>query len=101
MDLDSIIEQAKNAVSAIIQRPKMTEKLLARPPFRFLHDTVTAISVATNFAEGLYSESELDSAALTEKQQKLDYLEKIINMVGICKVNFLSTLLLSSLRWRF
>jgi TRAF3-interacting protein 1 len=86
MDLDSIIEQAKNAVGAIIQRPKMTEKLLARPPFRFLHDTVTAISVATNFAEGLYSEAELDSAALTEKQQKLDYLDKIINMVGICKV---------------
>jgi TRAF3-interacting protein 1 len=85
-ELDRLIEQSKNLISTIIQRPKMTEKLLSKPPFRFIHDTITAIMEATQFGVGLYSGDELNSAAITEKQQKIDYLEKIFNLVGICKV---------------
>lgn len=87
MDLDALIAQAKDAVGQIIQKPKMTEKLLAKPPFRFLHDTITAISTATGFADGLYSETELDSAQISDKDAKIAYLQKIFNLVGICKVN--------------
>lgn len=85
MDLDTLIAQAKEAVSQIIQKPKMTEKLLAKPPFRFLHDTISAISTATGFADGLYSENELDSAQISDKDAKIAYLQKIFNLVGICK----------------
>jgi TRAF3-interacting protein 1 len=84
--LEVLVENAKNIISAIIQKPKMSEKLLSKPPFRFLHDTITAITNATGFANGLYNESELDSAAITEKTQKIEYLEKIFTMVGICQV---------------
>jgi TRAF3-interacting protein 1 len=92
-ELDRLIEQSKNLISTIIQRPKMTEKLLSKPPFRFIHDTITAIMEATQFGVGLYSGDELNSAAITEKQQKIDYLEKIFNLVGICKVQASNPLL--------
>ncbi len=89
MDLDTLIQNAKTSIEAIIQRPKMTEKLLSKPPFRFLHDIISAVTTATGFANGLYDENELASASLTEKNQKLAYLEKIFKMVGICKVTII------------
>ncbi len=70
----------------LISKPKMVEKVLSKPPFRFLHDTVTAVTNTTGFGEGLYSESERDSANITEKAAKIEYLEKIFSLVGICKV---------------
>ena len=36
MDLDTLIEQTKEKVGAIISKPKMAEKLLAKPPFRYV-----------------------------------------------------------------
>eukprot|EP01039_Chlorochromonas_danica_P014220 gene14220-16572_t len=84
-DLDSLVAEAKAKISALISKPKMAEKLLSKPPFRFLHDTVTAITNATGFGEGLYSSEELDSAAITDKDAKIAYLEKIFLLVGICK----------------
>lgn len=84
-DLDSLVSTAKDAISALISKPKMAEKLLAKPPFRFLHDIISAITQTTGFAEGLYSGPELDSAGITDKNAKIDYLEKIFNFVGICK----------------
>ena len=88
MDLDSLIAAAKEKLGVMIQRPKMTEKLLSKPPFRFLHDTISAVTSATGFGEGLLNDDELDSATITEKNAKVAYLEKIFNLVGICKVKF-------------
>jgi len=86
MDIETLISQSKDAISQIIQKPKMTEKLLSKPPFRFLHDTISAVTVATGFAEGLFVESEQDSSQITDKDAKISYLQKIFNLVGICKV---------------
>jgi Microtubule-binding protein MIP-T3 CH-like domain len=86
-DLDALIESVKTQMGGLIQKPKMTEKLLQKPPFRFLHDTISAVTVTTGFGEGLYSGNELDSATITEKQTKIDYLEKIFRLVGICRVS--------------
>ena len=106
MDLEALIQEVKDKVGALITKPKMADKLLSKPPFRrdnkysfnlsdvdrFLHDTISAINAKTGFADGLYTPEELDSAAITERQAKIDYLEKIFKMVGICKVTRLCTL---------
>lgn len=85
-NLDELVAVAKDKIGALISKPKMTEKLLAKPPFRFLHDTITAVANTTGFGEGLYGEAELDSAAIVDKHAKMAYLDKIFLLVSICKV---------------
>jgi hypothetical protein len=67
----------------LIQRPKLTEKLLSKPPFRFLHDIIMEVVRATGFGLNLYTAEESDSANVGEKSQKMLFLEKMIKVVGI------------------
>ena len=67
----------------IITRPKLSEKLLSKPPFRFLFDIVLEVIKVSGFASTLYTPEETDSANVTEKAQKLSFLEKIIRLVGV------------------
>ena len=59
----------------------MTDKLLLKPPFRYLHDIFTATMEATGFAHGLYDETELDGKSITEKDAKINFLAKMIAVV--------------------
>ena len=70
-------------LGSIIKRPKMSERLLIKKiPFRYIQDIILAVISTTGFGHGLYSEFEL----ITEKQFRIFFLEKIINLIGICKV---------------
>lgn len=84
-DLDALVAESKTKISQLIAKPKMSEKLLSKPPFRFLQDTISAIINATGFGEGLYSGEEMEGQ-ITEKHAKIAYLEKIFLLVGICVV---------------
>jgi len=65
----------------LIAKPKLTEKLLVKPPFRFLHDLIMAVMGATGFPQNLYTEAECDSANVTDKEAKVAFLDKIIRHV--------------------
>jgi TRAF3-interacting protein 1 len=48
-----------------------------------LHDIVVEVNKVTGFANGLYTEFELDSANVSDKDSKINFLQKIINLVGV------------------
>ena len=76
--LEILIPKTQELLQPLIAKPKLADKLLAKPPFRFLHDIFTALTQSTGFAKGLYNDFELDSANIKEKNQKVNYLDKMI-----------------------
>ena len=67
----------------IIKRPKLSDKLLGKPPFRFLHDIISEVIRRTTFGFGLYNEFESDSSKVTDKAAKVEYLAKMVKLVGM------------------
>mmetsp|Transcript_31387 Transcript_31387/g.40361 ORF Transcript_31387/g.40361 Transcript_31387/m.40361 type:complete len:697 (-) Transcript_31387:114-2204(-) len=78
------IETTIQMMGALIAKPKMTEKLLSKPPFRFLHDVMMAVTDTTGFGTGLLEESEKDGKVLSKasKEEKIEFLEKVKQLVG-------------------
>ena len=58
----------------------MTQKLLCKPPFRYLHDIYTATLKQTNFGVGLFQGEELNSKSFEDKESKLGFLVKLITL---------------------
>ncbi|TMW67059.1 hypothetical protein Poli38472_012175 [Pythium oligandrum] len=82
--LEALIPKTQELLQPLIAKPKLADKLLAKPPFRFLHDIFTALTQGTGFGKGLFNDFELDSANIKEKNQKIAYLDKMIVCVGAC-----------------
>merc|ERR1712039_542078 len=81
-DENEIIRKTQDSIGSLIRRPKMTEKYLKKPPFRFLHDIVMEVTRATQFGDGLFTPEESDAAQLSDKQAKVDFLNKAISCVS-------------------
>jgi TRAF3-interacting protein 1 len=75
-------QETASMYASVISRPKMTQKLLEKPPFRFLHDVIMATIAATGYGQGLFSEEECDSANIADKNAKIAFLEKVIGQVS-------------------
>jgi TRAF3-interacting protein 1 len=45
----------------IIQKPPLNQKLLSRPPFRYIHDIFSEIILTTGYFTGLYNDEEMKS----------------------------------------
>jgi TRAF3-interacting protein 1 len=56
---------------------------LAKPPFRFIFDIVFAVFESTGFGHGLFTNEEKDSEMVKEKDQKIAWLDKLINLIGV------------------
>lgn len=64
----------------LFAKPKMTEKLLGKPPFRYLHDIFTATMGKTGWGQGLFQGEELNSKSFEDKESKLAFLVKLITL---------------------
>ncbi|AYU78653.1 hypothetical protein, conserved [Leishmania donovani] len=79
--MEAIIEKTQKELGAVIQAPRLTDKLLSRPPFRYIHDIVMSFMKATGFPDGLFDADQLDSAKVADKKAKVQFLEKLIAAV--------------------
>lgn len=41
----AVIKRTQETLGKQIKKPGLTEKLLRKPPFRFLHDIITSVNV--------------------------------------------------------
>ena len=76
-----VIESTKTAILKVIKKPTPTDKLLQRPPFKFIQDVIVAVIKATKFREDLYSADEVTADLSKNRDGKISFLEKAIAAV--------------------
>lgn len=67
--------------SQLFEKPKMSEKLLLKPPFKYIFDIIMETSKRTGFAKDLFSSAELAPEFYTNKENKILFLKKAQDLV--------------------
>jgi TRAF3-interacting protein 1 len=65
-DIEALILETMESMGSLIAKPKMSDKYLRKPPFRYLHDIVVALVEAHQFPRRLTA-PDLDHNNFTEK----------------------------------
>lgn len=55
----------------------MSEKLLMKPPFKYIFDIIMETSATTGFARDLFSAAELAPEFYSTKENKILFLKKV------------------------
>ncbi|XP_020811913.1 TRAF3-interacting protein 1 [Drosophila serrata] len=82
-DLDAIIQVTQQVMGKFIKKPPLTEKLLRKPPFRFLMDVFNNFIKQTGKLDGLYTSEEQQFENITTREDKLRFLQKMIDVVKL------------------
>ncbi|XP_073433657.1 TRAF3-interacting protein 1 [Dendrobates tinctorius] len=77
----ALVRRTQESLGKVIRKPPLTDKLLGKPPFRYLHDILTEVIRTSGFFKGLYTESELKSDNVKDKDAKISFLQKAIDVV--------------------
>ncbi|XP_063173960.1 TRAF3-interacting protein 1 isoform X5 [Candoia aspera] len=77
----SVVRRTQELLGRVIRKPPLTERLLSKPPFRYLHDVIGEIIRSTGFMKGLYTEAEMKSDNVKDKDAKIIFLQKAIDVV--------------------
>ncbi|XP_054602452.1 TRAF3-interacting protein 1 isoform X1 [Nothobranchius furzeri] len=77
----AVVKRTQDTLGKVIKKPPLTEKLLNKPPFRYLHDIISEVIRSTGFLKGLYGENEMKSDSVKEKDSKITFLQKAIDVV--------------------
>ncbi|XP_013097428.2 TRAF3-interacting protein 1 [Stomoxys calcitrans] len=80
----AVIKHTQETLGKYVKKPNLSEKLLKKPPFRFLHDVFAVVIRETGCFEGLYSPEELNSDNIKDRDDKMHFLQKMIDVVRIC-----------------
>ncbi|KAM8806733.1 TRAF3-interacting protein 1 [Eudromia elegans] len=78
---EAVVRRTQEALGRVIRKPPLTERLLSKPPFRYLHDVITEVIRVTGFMKGLYTDFELKSENVKDKDAKINFLQKAIDAV--------------------
>ncbi|CAO1432313.1 unnamed protein product [Diamesa tonsa] len=76
-----VIKQTQDSLGKYVKKPPLTEKLLKKPPFKFIHDIVKVVIRDTNFLSELYNEDELNADNIKDREAKMKFLQKLIDVV--------------------
>ena len=57
---DEFWKKTLDIYTGFIEKPKMNDKLLKKPPPKYVFDIIVNTMKVTNFNQGLYSDNELD-----------------------------------------
>ncbi|TRY80991.1 hypothetical protein TCAL_08853 [Tigriopus californicus] len=75
----AVIKKTQESLGKYLSKPPLTEKLLARPPFRFLHDVICGVIKQNGIFKGLLDNKEMVSDNVTkDRDSKIKFLEKVI-----------------------
>ncbi|KAM4558154.1 TRAF3-interacting protein 1 isoform 1-T1 [Odontesthes bonariensis] len=77
----AVVKKTQDMLGKVIKKPPLTEKLLSKPPFRYLHDIFSEVIRTTGFMKGLYEENEMKSDSVKDKDSKIAFLQKAIDAV--------------------
>ncbi|KAL4086692.1 hypothetical protein PRIC1_013754 [Phytophthora ramorum] len=77
MSSDVLVERTYQALMGVVQTTAVSRKVLARPPFTFLHKLL--LETLSEF--DLFSEQQMDFSTLTTKQAKAAFLTRAIAFV--------------------
>ncbi|XP_045776706.1 TRAF3-interacting protein 1 isoform X2 [Maniola jurtina] len=77
-----VVKATQVSLGKYVKRPPLTDKLLKKPPFRFLHDIITSVLKSTGFFSGLFEEEELISDNVKDRESKILFLNKIITVLS-------------------
>ncbi|XP_030066530.1 TRAF3-interacting protein 1 isoform X2 [Microcaecilia unicolor] len=77
----SVVRRTQESLGKVLRKPPLTDKLLGKPPFRYLHDIISEVIRSTGFMKGLYTEAEMKSDNVKDKDAKIGFLQKAIDVV--------------------
>ncbi|XP_046903159.1 TRAF3-interacting protein 1 isoform X2 [Hypomesus transpacificus] len=77
----AVVKKTQDTLGKVIKKPPLTEKLLSKPPFRYLHDIFSEVIRTTGFMRGLYEDSEMKSDNVKDKDSKIAFLQKALDVV--------------------
>ncbi|KAI8123087.1 hypothetical protein FF38_11636 [Lucilia cuprina] len=79
----AIIKRTQETLGKYVKKPSLTEKLLKKPPFRFLHDVFSVVIRDTGCFVGLYTPEELTYENIKDRDDKMKFLQKMIDVVKL------------------
>ncbi|XP_011488257.1 TRAF3-interacting protein 1 isoform X2 [Oryzias latipes] len=79
----AVVKKTQETLGKVIKKPPLMEKLLSKPPFRYLHDIFMEVIRTTGFLKGLYEENEMKSDNVNGKEARMSFLQKAIDVVAL------------------
>ncbi|XP_059583141.1 TRAF3-interacting protein 1 isoform X3 [Alligator mississippiensis] len=77
----AVVRRTQESLGRVIRKPPLTDRLLCKPPFRYLHDVIGEVIRVTGFMKGLYTDFEMKSDNVKDKDARISFLQKAIDVV--------------------